>query len=171
LKYVSIGHTQRTHGLKGELKVHVETAFLEDFLKCERLFLDIKGTKVPYFIEDLRGSDPFILKLEEVDNRDAAFALQSREIFLRDKDILSEAAREMPLPEGLRYARLKGYQIIDLHLGPLGIIDEVLDMPQQEMAVIHRQGEMVLIPLNEQFVQSIDEKARTVTMDLPEGLV
>ncbi len=140
-------------------------------MKCERIFLDVKGAKVPYFVEEIRGSGAMILKLEEVDDRDAAYGLQSREVFLREEDILSDAAREIELPEGLTYGHLVGAQIIDQHSGPVGVIDEVLDMPQQEMAAVQYKGKLVLIPLNERFIKAIDGKSNTVEMDLPGGLL
>ena len=126
---------------------------------------------MPYFVEEIRGSGAMILKLEEVDDRDAAYGLQSREVFLREEDILSDAAREIELPEGLTYGHLVGAQIIDQHSGPGGVIDEVLDMPQQEMAAVQYKGKLVLIPLNERFIKAIDGKSNTVEMDLPGGLL
>lgn len=171
MNYINIGYTQKTHGLNGELKLHVSERYIEDFLKCERIFLDMKGAKVPYFIEEVRGKGSMILKLEEVDDRDAAYSLQSKEVFLREEDILSDAAREIELPVGLTYGHLLGAEIIDQHTGSVGIIDEVLDMPQQEMAAVQYKGRLVLIPLNERFIKSIDTKAKKVEMDLPDGLL
>lgn len=171
MDFVNIGYTQKTHGLEGELKINITERYLEDFLKCERIYLDVKGTKIPYFIEEVRGKGAMILKLEEVDDRDAAYGLQSREVFLRETDILSDAARELELPEGLQYARLAGLTIVDAQLGTVGVIEEVLDMPQQEMAAVQYKGRLVLIPLNERFIVRMDSKKKIVEMDLPEGLL
>lgn len=171
--FVPIGRTRKAHGLIGELKVSIEERYLEDFLKNERVFLDLKGVKIPYFISNVRGKGEMILKLEEVDDRDAAIALQSRDIMLREQDILPEHAREFEFEEapGLTYAHLVGFLLVDEILGELSAIDEVLDMPQQEMAMLKYKGREVLVPLNEQFIRSIDEANRRVTMDLPDGLM
>jgi len=56
-------------------------------------------------------------------------------------------------------------------LGEIGTIDEVLEMPQQEMAFLKYKGRDVLVPLNEQFIQSVDEGNRRVMVDLPDGLL
>lgn len=170
--FVSIGYTKKVHGIKGELKVFIEPRFLEDFLKNERIFIDVRGTKVPYFIQNVRGSQDLIVALEEVDKPESAQALQSREIFLREKDILPDHLRELePEEEGLAYAYLEGFLLVDQTLGELGPIEEVLDMPQQEMALLTLKGRDVLIPLNEALILSIDETGKKVLMDLPEGLV
>jgi ribosomal 30S subunit maturation factor RimM len=93
--YVTIGHTKKAHGITGEIKMHIEDRYAEDFLKNERIFIDVKGTKVPYFIANVRGTNEFIVQLEEVDAREVAQALQSREICLREKDLIPDDEREI----------------------------------------------------------------------------
>jgi 16S rRNA processing protein RimM len=173
IQYVNIGYTKKAHGLGGELKLFIEDRFLEDFLKNERIFVDVKGSKLPFFVASVRGKGEMILKLEEVDNRDAAFGLQSREVFLREQDLIPDHARELEIEEeeGLEYEYLAGFSIVDKTAGPVGVIGEVLDMPQQEMALVMYKNREVLIPLNERFITAVDEKSKTVRTDLPEGLL
>lgn len=172
-EYISIGRTRKAHGIIGELKVSIEERYLEDFLKNERIFLDVKGVKIPYFIDKVRGGGELILKMEEVDTRDQAIVLQAREIFLRKQDILPDHLREFEPEEEetLEYEHLAGFRLLDETLGEIGVIDEVLEMPQQEMAFLQYKGREVLIPLNEQLILRIDEEKRSVYMDLPEGLL
>ncbi len=172
-QYVIIGRTRKAHGLTGELKVSIEDRYLEDFMKNERIFLEVKGLKIPYFIDNVRGGGEMIMKLEEVDDRDAAIALQSREVLLREQDILAEEAREFEFEEeeGLAYGHLTGFTMVDDLLGEIGVIDEVLEMPQQEMAFLKYKGREVLVPLNDQFIRLVDEPNRLVMMDLPDGLL
>jgi 16S rRNA processing protein RimM len=169
-EYVAIGYTQKSHGLKGELKMHIEPKYLEDFLKNERVYVDVKGIKIPYFIEQLRGTTDLIVQLEDVRDRDAAIALQSRDLYLKSTDLIPEHKRELDVVQSA-YAHLAGYTIIDAHSGTLGAIEQVLDMPQQEMAVIQYKGKEVFIPLIPQFVRQIDETRKEVLTDLPEGLL
>jgi 16S rRNA processing protein RimM len=170
--YVTIGHTKKAHGISGEIKMHIEERHAEDFLKNERIFIDVKGTKVPYFVTNVRGTNEFIVQLEDVNTRDAAQMLQSREICLREKDLIPEDEREMDMEEeGLEYARLAGYVLSDQTLGDIGPIEEVLEMPQQEMAFLKYRNQEVLVPLNPQLIVRIDDKAKKVLMDLPEGLL
>lgn len=171
--YINIGHTRKTHGVHGEMKISIEDRYLEDFLKNERIFLDVKGVKVPYFVASVRGKGELILLLEEVTSKEAAFALQSREIHLREHDLIPDHERELEIEpeEVLEYAHVAGFLLIDQTLGEIGPIGEVLDMPQQEMAFLEYKGREVLIPLNAQFIMSIDEKNRRMLMDLPDGLL
>ena len=171
-QYVNIGYTKKTHGIGGELKFVIEEQYLEDFLRNERIFLNVKGSQVPYFVVNVRGKGEMILKLEEVDSREAAFTLQSREVFLREQDLVPGHQRELEVEEEtLEYEHVAGFLLVDKTAGEVGRIEEVLDMPQQEMAFLKHKGRDVLIPLNEQFIISIDEKAKKVFADLPEGLL
>ncbi|MCB0528250.1 MAG: 16S rRNA processing protein RimM [Saprospiraceae bacterium] len=171
-QYVVIGHTKKTHGLRGELKLVVESRYLEDFLKNERIFLDVRGSKIPYFVANVRGKGEMILQLEEVDSLEVAQGLQSREVLLRRQDLLAGHERELPIDtETLVYERITGYQVVDKTAGEIGVIEEVLDMPQQEMATLKYKGREVFIPLNERLILSIDDTARKVYCDLPDGLL
>jgi len=170
--YINIGYTKKTHGVGGELKVFIEARYLEDFFKNERIFIDIKGVKVPYFITNVRGSLDLIFQLEDVKNKEAAFSLQSREIFLRPQDLIPEHRREIEVIEdSLEYEHLNGFMLVDQTAGEIGVIDEILDMPQQEMAFLRHKGREVLVPLNKNYIVSVDTKQRRVLMDLPEGLL
>jgi len=173
MDYLQIGHTQKTHGVTGELKIMIEAAYTEDFLKNSRLFLDIKGTKVPYFVEEVRGSDDNIVKFEDVNTKNAALSLQSRGVFLRPEDLVADEDREMEMPEeeDMEYGYLVDYQIHDLTLGNIGAIEEILEMPQQEMAALHYKERYTLIPLHPGMIISIDNKNKVIKMDLPDGLV
>jgi 16S rRNA processing protein RimM len=157
----------------GELKIVIEEHYTEDFLKNERLFIEQKGDKIPYFVETVRGSDAHIIKFEDIDNREVALALQSRKVFLRPDDLIPDAERTLERPEetALQYAYLVGYALTDRTLGTIGHIEEVLEMPQQEMAALHYKSRYTLIPLHPALILAIHPEQKTIDMDLPEGLV
>lgn len=166
--YIEIGYTQKTHGVKGELKFFVEDPFFDLIFEKNRVFLDIKGVKVPYFIKEIRGADGHIIHFEDVPNREAALLLQSRKMFLPASEIPADLELE---PETLEYAGLTGFLLVDAQAGPIGSIEAVLEMPQQEMALVRYKGRETLIPLNAHFIKSVDTKRREVLVDLPDGLL
>ncbi|MEM6699798.1 MAG: hypothetical protein AAF599_15455 [Bacteroidota bacterium] len=53
----------------------------------------------------------------------------------------------------------------------IGVIEEVIEMPQQEMAVINYKDKEVLIPMNEDFILEILEEEKILKVELPEGLL
>ncbi len=166
-KYVSIGVVRKTHGVKGELKIQIELPYLEDFLEASVLFLDIKGKQVPYFIEEVRAGNDLIVKLEEVNTRETAQDLCNKTIFLREQDL---AANPDQIQEA-HYTDLIGFQMEDTELGMVGLIEAVLEYPQQWLAVIQYQEKEALVPLNPHFVKQIDVPGKRVRVTLPEGLL
>ncbi|MBK8556583.1 MAG: 16S rRNA processing protein RimM [Lewinellaceae bacterium] len=166
--YLEIGYTQKTHGVKGELKIFIQEAFWDVWQRKKRVFLDIKGTKVPYFLKSVRGSYEDIVWFEDIPNREAALLLQSRKVFLLDTDL---PKRFEIVADVLEYAHVSGFTLVDQHLGAIGAIEEVLEMPQQEIAVLQYQGREVLVPLNQHFVVAVDAEKKEVLTNLPEGLL
>jgi len=167
--YIQIGFTKKTHGIGGELKVVIEEPYEDIFLEADRVFLEIKGARQPFFIKNIRGGGDLIVLFEDVANREEALALQSRGIFLPENEVPEEAM--LPVEDMTEYGYVVGFMLVDQEQGQIGPITEIIEMPQQEMAVVQWQGREVLIPLNEQFVLSVDEPGKTVRMNLPEGLL
>ena len=170
--YQHIGRTRKLHGIHGELKVEIQDRWLEDFLRAEVLFLEIQGQLVPHFVEQVRGGSALLIQFEDVADRDAALALTSKQIYLRQSDLLADDQREFYAEEvSLQYTYLIGYQLVDAQLGPVGEIKDVLDMPQQEMAVVNYKDSEALVPLAEALIERIDDTTQTLHMRLPEGLL
>lgn len=168
MEYTQIGFTKKTHGIAGELKVFIEEPYEDIFLEADRVFLEIRGAKQPFFIESIRGAGDLIVKFEDIKVREDAILLQSKPVFLPAAEIPDDLDASEPEPE---HAGLTGYLIEDKTAGTIGHIREVIEVPQQEMAVVQYQGREILIPLNPLFIQKIDHKAKIVRMDLPEGLL
>ncbi len=169
MDYIQIGFTRKTHGIQGELKVFVEEPFEDLFLESQRVFLEIKGIKQPFFIKSIRGGGELIVAFEDINNREKALRLQSRPIFLPGQEVPQEILKALETAEP--YAHLVGYLIVDQQTGPVGIIQNIVEMPQQDMAIVQREGREVLIPLVSAFVIATDENQKQLLMDLPEGLI
>lgn len=170
MEYIKIGNIQRPHGIDGEFKIAVEDKFIDDLLECDAVFLDIKGTKVPYFIEELREGAMLILKLEDVGSRTEAEAIGKKELYLRRSDI-SLTQDEIDQPDHLQFGHLLRYTIVEQTLGEVGIIGDILEFPQQEMAEIQRDERTILVPLLPNWIVRVDKDAKKVYMELPEGLL
>ncbi len=172
-KYTSIGFTKKEHKLKGELKVLVEDEYLEDLLKTPVIFLSIKGRHLPYFVEEARLEKEFIIKLEDVDSKEAAHLLSSKEIFLQPANILKEDEKELVLEvqSNLLFGHIKDFTLVDSELGELGKILDVIEFPQQEMAVISHNEKEFFIPIHESLIEKIDEEKQYIYMNLPAGIL
>lgn len=167
-EFIQIGFTRKSHGVAGEIKVAIDELFEEIFLEADRVFLEVRGRKMPYFLEHVRGGGELIAKFEDVKTREDAVLIQSKPIFLPAAEVPANLEAEA---EGLEFEFVTGFALIDKTLGRVGEITEVIEMPQQEMAALNYQGREVLIPLHESLIERIDEAKKEVHVDLPEGLL
>ena len=164
--YISIGHTKKLHGIKGGVKLNIKDDYLEDFDKTDVLFLAINGRKIPFFIQKKIHDIPFRVIFEDHNNRELAQALVGKEIFLTDQQVtLKETISH------LEYEPYIGYLLKDMEAGKIGVINDILEYPQQEMAIVSYQGRDILIPMNEQLITSINETDRIILVHLPDGLL
>ncbi len=164
-----IGSTKRPHGLKGELKLYVEEKYVEDLMNAEILMIDIKGRPTPFFIEDIRFGNNIIAKFEDVNTPEAAMSIANKEISLRESDLIPDDEREIEI-ETMPYEHCIGYTIVN-EGETVGVIDNIVEYPQQEMAILNYKNKEVLVPLNQHFIKKVDDKNKVIEMGLPEGLL
>jgi len=168
-KHIQIGKTRSPHGIKGALKFHIDEAYVEDFFATQRILIDMRGTKLPYRIKDVQAGNALIVHLAGINDRDAALALSGKEIFLREKDVLSDEDRSLDIYTS-PFAHLEGFTLKNESGEVIGTIEEVREMPGQDMAILNKDGNEIMVPLVEQLIIETDVEAQEVKMDLPEGL-
>jgi 16S rRNA processing protein RimM len=162
-KLVQIGQIKKPFGVKGDLRIRLEEAFEESFAQATVLFVKEKGNPVPYFIESVTDNKGWLLKLEDIDSPEQAKALSNQEIFLRAADVQHT---EIKLD-----ATLEGFLLEDIEIGKIGTILEIVEYPQQLMAIVDYDNKEVLIPLTEELLVEIRPEEQVLIMELPEGLL
>jgi 16S rRNA processing protein RimM len=167
-KYIPIGYTKKAHGAEGELKIHIEEKYMEDFLSNKFIFLNVQNKPLPFFIEDIRLGKDTIVKLEEIDTPQKAKEITSSEVFLRQEDISEKIEVEN---KEFTYDQLVGFQLFDEERGELGTILEVQEMKYQDLLIVKHGEREVMIPLHEDLIVSVDPGAKKISLQLPEGLL
>lgn len=170
MKYIKIGFTKKTVGTKGALKITIEPKYLEDISKTNVVFLKL-GNYIPFFIEKVKLSSSSTILFEDVATETEAAPFSSKEIYLRDSDILKEEERTKVEEDPLEFGYLNGFIIHDIKEGKIGQIIEIQQFPQQEMAIVNFKEKEIMIPLNDSFILKVDKKNRIVKMELPNGLL
>jgi 16S rRNA processing protein RimM len=168
-KTISIGSTKKPHGLKGEVKLFVEEKYLEDLMHADIIMIDIRGRQTPFFVEDIRVGNNIIAKFEDINTPEAAMSIAHKEIFLREGDLIPDDEREIEI-EMMTYEHCVGYSIIN-HSENIGIIRDIEEFPQQEMAMLTFKNKEVMIPLHPHFIKKLDVENKTIWMELPEGIL
>ncbi len=168
-KYIQIGNVRKTHGVSGELKYTVDDEYWEDFLEADVLFVDVRGRKTPYFVEGIKTGSLPLMKFEDIDSREEAGIIANKALFMRSSDLEERTTEEVDVAD--MFDLLPGYLIVEAEAGEVGAIKEVLEFPQQIMAVVDYKEKEILIPLNDVFIQNIDQQKQVIGMKLPEGLL
>lgn len=170
IEHLEIGYTKKVHGLNGELKVFINDRYLEDFVLSKCIFIELNGSPVPYFPENIRLGNEILIKLEDVTDVGTARILQSKKVYLDSNALLKPNERKIQI-KGEKYLDLEGYKMQTVEGYLLGEVIELIDMPSQKMAVVNIEGEDKMIPLNEYFVKEISREKCLIIVDLPEGLL
>lgn len=164
--YFEIGYITKTRGLKGEVQVNF-TFDQPEKLKIKSVFIEISKKLVPYFVANYKIPMPMIgyFNFEDIDHIDKASQLTKKKIFLPNR------LKPKRKTDEFLYTDLPGFTADDLQKGVLGEIIEVREYPQQYLATISMDGKDILIPLNDAFITNLNIKNKTISFDLPDGLL
>jgi len=165
--YIQIGYTKKTHGVKGALRLLIYDAYEDDALNNDCFFLEINNRYVPYFVQSV-DKDKWLVQFEDVASKEVATALTSKGIFLQASDVVEKESNN---DSDLEAAFLKGYELHDINLGRVGEIVDILEFPQQEMALLVIDEKEIFIPINEHLIHQILEEEQKIIFDLPEGIL
>lgn len=157
-----IGKIGKPHGVKGEVSFQFDDDIF-DRTDADFLILELDGILVPFFMEEYRfRSDSLaLMKLEGIDTQERARELTNCEVFFPREQQDDE--------ENLSWAAIIGFTVIDEQTNtPVGAIASVDDSTEN---VLFELEDGTLIPASEDLITNIDTKKRTITIDLPEGLL
>jgi 16S rRNA processing protein RimM len=164
-EYFPLGYITKTKGLKGEVQLFFEVENPEQYQNLESVFIEINKKPVPFFISsiNIQKSIAYIY-FEDVDHIDKATPLVKKSVFIK-------TSQKPKQPDIFKIEDLKGFFMIDKTIGEMGLIEEILKMPQQNIASVIYQNKEVLIPLVDHFITGINIDQKEITVDLPEGLL
>lgn len=167
--HIEVARIKKAHGTKGELKIIWEEPYNDLWHTFDYLMVNVGGQLVPFFIDRIRG-DGLIIKLENVDRLEDTVPIVNKPAFvpldyIPDELLIPESVSENPDDA------LIGYTIKDAQNQTIGVIQQIVEMPQQSLAEIEYRKRQVLIPLHETFIRDKSEEHKTLVMDLPEGLL
>jgi len=156
-----LGEVTKTHGLKGEVIIHLDTDDPDKYNELESMFLLMAGKLVPFFIESsqVQGTSTRV-KIEDVDDLEAATRLIGMQVYL-PLTWLDET-------DGYYYHELIGFDVL-LDKRTIGQLTEIYDQEINPLFAFNCDGQEVLVPFQDHFVLAVDKKARQIVINLPEG--
>lgn len=159
-----LGEVIKTHGLHGEVSVHLDVDFPKDYNELESVFLKREGKLVPFFIDTIQiNTNKALVKLEEIDSIDEAKTLVKSEIYL-------PLSRLPKLKEGFYYHDLVDCEVFEKDR-LIGKVTNVFDVGSNQLMEVLSEGKEVLIPLTEGILKEVDITTKKVSVILPDGLL
>jgi 16S rRNA processing protein RimM len=167
MKRLQIGTVARAHGVRGWVRVRVESDAL---LELDRVFVgdpgDAAHAGAARAIEDAQPErGDVLLKLAGVDDREAADALRGQPLYA-DRDALPA-----PADDELYVADLIGCRVVDAAGRELGRVASTFHSGAHEILVVQGGAREVLIPLVAPIVTRVDLAGGRIECDPPEGLI
>jgi len=166
-EFYYLGKIMKRHGNQGHLVALLEVDNSGDYKDLESVYVDIAHERIPFFIEsvEILEKKKLILRFQDVLTADHADSFTGLELYL---PLVS-----LPELDGNRFYfhEVKGFRVIDETSGELGIIEDILDLPQQALFQIRHQGKEILIPIVDEVICKVDRATRTIHIRAPEGLI
>ena len=158
-----IGKLGKTHGVKGEISFLFDDDVF-DRTDADYLILKVDGIFVPFFLEEYRFKSDAnaIVKFEDIDTQERARELTGCEVYfpreLADSD-----------DDSISWAAIVGFSLIDAATGqPVGRIASIDD---STLNLLFELEDGKLIPASEELITDVDKDNRTITIDLPQGIL
>jgi 16S rRNA processing protein RimM len=162
-----VGTIFGTHGLRGDLKVHTDTAGSEVLLGVSELLLHCADGQ--HLVVDVSKAwvhkQNILLHLRTYDHIDSVASLINAKIMLAYD-------RFPPLAEGDYYwHQLEGLQVVDSQCGVIGTLTAVVETGAHDIYVAQGLHGEVMFPAVDAFIDEIDLEAGHMLVTLPTGLV
>ncbi len=105
-----------------------------------------------------------MLRLDEVTAVEIAKTLTGKNIYIE------EERYEKLKPKGVT-VNMVGFTVTDKKAGVLGQVETLFETPGQVLATIQHKGKEIIIPLIDTTIVGIDAARKSISVNLPEGLL
>ncbi|MBQ8949097.1 MAG: 16S rRNA processing protein RimM [Prevotella sp.] len=158
-----IGRLGKTHGVRGEISFLFDDDVF-DRVDADYLVLKIDGILVPFFIEEYRfkSDSNAIIKFEGIDTQERGRELTGSDVYFpRSLDDGDDSH--------LSWSVLVGFDIIDAQSGK--VVGRIATVDDNTLNTLFELEDGRLIPASEELITSFDKENKTITIDLPEGIL
>jgi 16S rRNA processing protein RimM len=162
-----VGRIVRSHGLRGQVVVNLETDFPEErFRPGAELFVEHGGVVKPLTLTSVRFQNQRpVIGIAGVDTIDAAEPLAGLELRV-------PADRLAPLPAGTFYRHdLVGCRVETQSGALVGMVRDVEGTLTGSRLVVKADDGEVLIPLASEICTTIDVEGKRIVIEPPDGLL
>ena len=131
------------------------------------MFIEVKDNLIPFFVEQskLHKSDLLRVKFEDIDNENDVNSLLKCDLYL------PLTALPKLNDDQFYFHEVIGFEVVDSIKGLIGTIKYINDNTAQTLFVIENENKEVLIPMNDDIIDSVNKSDKEICITAPEGLI
>jgi 16S rRNA processing protein RimM len=164
--YKFLGILSKLHGFKGEYLFITENDLPKNTKKWESVFVEIDGLPIPFFISSLRiiSENSAYISFKDVETPDEMNELVGCNV-LQTAHLAGKDQKRSDV------TGLEGFQMIDIHKGPVGIIDSIIEYSQNVLFRVLANDNEILVPAIDAYIKKVDVKKKELYIEAPDGLL
>ncbi|MBT8308290.1 MAG: ribosome maturation factor RimM [Maribacter sp.] len=162
-----LGKVVSKYSFKGEVLAKLDTDEPESYENMESVFVSLGNNLVPFFIDKCRLHKSNLLRIdfEEVKTENDADRIMGSELYLPLSFLPELSGNKFYFHEVI------GFTVMDSVHGNIGTIKSINDSTSQALFEIEKEGNEILIPINDEIITKLDRENNTIFITTPEGLV
>ncbi|MGW8208280.1 MAG: ribosome maturation factor RimM [Syntrophobacteria bacterium] len=159
-----IGKVVKAHGLKGHLKVLPYGETFSTLSAEEKITANLPdGTSLTLTVAEISPHQKtFLLISREIGTVEEAHRLVGAELCVPESRLPPTA------PDEFYWYQLIGLEVVNTEGQKLGTLEEIIETGSNDVYVVRRGREEILVPAIEEVVRDVDLQRRLMTVDLPE---
>ena len=137
-----------------------------EYRELDVVFVDMKGQLVPWIVENVHlERNKANIKLKDLNTMEAAEKLVHHAMYL--------PVELLPKLRGNKfyYHEVIGFRVKDEKRGDLGIIDRVIELPNNPLLAIKFEDKEILLPISDDIIKKVDRRKKQIDVETPEGLI
>jgi 16S rRNA processing protein RimM len=162
-RHVEVGRLGAAHGVRGWLRVQSYTDPPARLFEWQCWWLQ-SGSNPPRAVKLLEArpqGDAWVVRLEGVDERDAASRLTGQMVLVERSELPAVSGREHYRDD------LVGFEVRNVEGALLGTVDHFVDTPANAVMVVKGEREH-WVPVTREHLRNVDKAARSLVVDWPE---
>lgn len=162
-----LGKIVKKYSFKGEVVLKMDTDEPDIYENLDTVFLDLGDKLLPFFIESslLQKGNQLRIRFEDIHTEVDADTILKKDVYL-PLDLLPKLTGEQ-----FYFHEIIDFTLEDINFGIVGKIISINDKTAQDLFVVERDGNEILIPMIDDFIKKIDRKNKKVIVETPEGLI
>jgi 16S rRNA processing protein RimM len=162
-----LGYVKKTNGVQGAVELNLDVDDPGKYKKKESVLLMLKDNLTPFLIEQFSiRPKTVVVKFKGVNSANESELLVGTSVYM--------PLTELPPLKGKNkfyYHEVIGFTAIDVNMGKIGIVTDIVDLTAQPVIQIMADKKEVLVPLIDEFIVEVNKTTREFTLNTPEGLI